>query len=328
MFRRGSCPTPEERSDGSIGHSKFRKGYGMTRTDVHAPSNFDPADYEYVTWFYKGECPQLIEGELRFSDRREQAERLLSESAFRGNYANRGNCDHCGAYFLWVTVWRHRPTNQHIAVGEICASERFSLPSRVAFELKYARDRVAEARQRERRYSEVVEWMQNECPDLIPILSRENIEDHPAFGNSFVADVRRRLWQYGPPLTERQVAALRSAKQRSESVQQEREEETYVPTPLGRTTFEGVVVKTDTKESDYGIRHTMIVKVEQGEGVWLCYVTIPNSILGVGRGDRVRLTAKIERGRDEHFGFGKRPTQAVVVARAEEERAVSASALD
>lgn len=299
----------------------------MPRTDIHAPSNFNPAEYEFRTWFYKGEPNSYAvqEGEsiaIRLNERAIEARRLLNESSFNGNFRNRGNCDHCGAHFLWVTVWRHTPTNEHIAVGEICAAERFSLPDRVAFDMKYARDELAQARRRARLVEQCQEFI-NENPDLAPVLSENG--DHPARQDYVVNDIRGYFVRNGL-VTEAQANLLRRKMEQAverEARRREQEGEVKATAPLGRTEFEGVVVKVETKFNDFGERLVMTVKVTETDGVWLAWGTVPNSICRVERGDTVRLTGTLSHGNEPHFAFYKRPGGATIVAKAGENLADS-----
>lgn len=96
--------------------------------------------------------------------------------------------------------------------------------------------------------------------------------------------------------------------------------ETNVPAPTGRVVCRGVVVSTKIQESAYGSVRKMIVKCGPPEATWLVYVSVPNgcydmSVPGPLRGCEVEFTATLERGRDAHFAFGKRPTKARIVAR-------------
>ena len=56
----------------------------------------------------------------------------------------------------------------------------------------------------------------------------------------------------------------------------------------------------------------MTVKVTTADGVYLVWSTVPAAI-NPRRGDRVRFTATLSRGRDSHFAFGKRPSKASIL---------------
>jgi len=112
------------------------------RTDIHSPKNFDPADYEYEGSFYNGFCGEDHERDYARSCR----DRLASEG-IDGNFAKKGQCDHCGARFMYVTMWRHKD-GALIAVGETCAQERFSCDDRMAYDLKREKEQAREDRKR------------------------------------------------------------------------------------------------------------------------------------------------------------------------------------
>lgn len=92
------------------------------------------------------------------------------------------------------------------------------------------------------------------------------------------------------------------------------------PVPEGREVVCGTVLSLKEVASDYGVTEKMVVEDDRGFRI---YVTVPGSLCvvnddgtwrGVVRGDKVQLTATLERSRDdETFGFGKRPAKASVV---------------
>lgn len=93
----------------------------------------------------------------------------------------------------------------------------------------------------------------------------------------------------------------------------ERADEVRTPCLTGRIQIAGVVVATDIKENDFGIRCVMTVKDDRGFTVW---GTTPSS-LEPSVGDRVQFTATVERSdRDECFGFYSRPAKASLLATA------------
>jgi hypothetical protein len=85
---------------------------------------------------------------------------------------------------------------------------------------------------------------------------------------------------------------------------------TPAPAPVGRQTIKGVVVKTKTVESQFGVNFKMVVK---GDG-FMVYGSIPSSILSVEAGDTVQFTATFEQSKDDQtFGFFKRPSKAEIL---------------
>ena len=87
------------------------------------------------------------------------------------------------------------------------------------------------------------------------------------------------------------------------------------PVPTGRVVITGEVVGVSERYSDYGVTYKLTVRDDRGFKVW---VTRPAAISDADRGDRVTFTATVEPSSDdEFFGFGKRPTKASVLTRAE-----------
>lgn len=105
----------------------------MTRTDIHSPSNFDPAEYEYVGAFDQYRDYRISEHAIVQENR---LKGLLSDHGFvGGNFESKGQCDHCGARMRYVMVYVH-VSGVHIATGETCADGRFELSDRAAFDRK------------------------------------------------------------------------------------------------------------------------------------------------------------------------------------------------
>lgn len=301
----------------------------MTRTDIHSPSNFDPADYEYVGWFYMG--PDEIG---MFDPETTAALEALDVRGWQdGNFARKSQCDHCGARFLWVTVWEHTPTGVCIAVGETCAAERFSCPDRMTYEIKRARQALAAKRQRERMKAQAREFISGLSDVAYAVLTEEYDSEHlnevfAARTHYIVQDIRSKLYQYGS-LSVQQVALVeRIHDQETERLKRQRnqEDEVKVAAPEGRHTIEGRVLKTEWRDTEFGDRKVMTLKIETPKGVWLAWGTVPSAIIRTERGDLVQFTATFKRGDDEHFAFFKRPSKAMVLEEAGEE--VEATALD
>jgi hypothetical protein len=97
--------------------------------------------------------------------------------------------------------------------------------------------------------------------------------------------------------------------------QREAERAVAADCPSGRITVEGVVIKTELKDTMYGETLKMALKTDAGYILW---GTVPASLdpvqLGderhaLRRGDRIRVTAEVTPSeRDPKFGFTKRPT--------------------
>lgn len=108
--------------------------------------------------------------------------------------------------------------------------------------------------------------------------------------------------------------------------------ETNVPAPVGRQTIRGTVVSIKDHEGNFGPSWKMTVKVTTATGTWLCWGTVPRSLMAEARertyqtdapsgstvdivkGAEVEFTATLKRGRDAHFALFSRPTGAQLVA--------------
>lgn len=122
--------------------------------------------------------------------------------------------------------------------------------------------------------------------------------------DSFVYDLLRKLDEFGS-WTPAQIAAV------EKSIARAAEKAAAADVPAGRVTVEGSVLKTEWKDSSFGMVHKMLVKADAGYLVW---GTVPGSLV-CERGDRVRFVATVERSIDDpKFGFFKRPSRAEVVS--------------
>lgn len=317
------------------------------RTDTHRPSLLDPSEYEFLGCFYKGSSDAMHKSYA--TDHRELAREMARVEAnggsewTGGNYSAKETCDHCGAVFAHGVVFLHVPTNQHISVGHICASETIGLPSRAAAAKRSAEKAAAEEKARLARHEANAEW-QAANTDIIAYLEtvkqdeeawRTWNEEHPEAGHprdngprknpnraphAFLLDMVHTFNRWGN-LSEKQAAATRkfmaAAKERAENPTPVEPEPT---TPLedGRREITGIVVHTKWSEDrGYGSQPKMVVKQADGNKV---FGTVPEAAFTAERasldqlkGMEVSFKATVERSNDdEHFGFYKRPTNLTV----------------
>lgn len=265
-----------------------------------------------------------------------------------GDHQSIHQCNHCGHPGIrWVAVVEHAPTGGRLAFGEICA-DRCDIPGRDAFRSKFIKDRAAleqaayENRMRRAAFADA----NADVAEFLDGLS----DDYDSREPGFLLDMKRTLGRKGE-LSEAQAAATRKF-MASRAARQERfAAETASladaqPLEEGRRVIEGEIVSVKSGENDYGAWTKMLIRQDDGNKV---YGTVPASIFeslgdwymsrpsipgpdarvrweddhgcmvegdGVDslRGRRVRLTAKVERSRDDqHFGFYSRPTGATLV---------------
>lgn len=226
-----------------------------------------------------------------------------------------GGCAICGARFKYGSVFRNEQTGDHIVVGWICA-EKLELTSDLAAH-RMVKERAFAAQRRTLRRRELFRWAQANR-DLLPLLR----VDH-----GITRDIRRQvIARPERGLTGPQIDLLQRLKQQV-AEKEKRDQEPKVPAPEGRHTIEGELVSAKHVDSDYGVQTKMVVKIQQPEGSWVAYGTMP-SILEDTLWERgimfdqlrekqlhVRFTATFKRSnREEHFAFAKRPTKAELLS--------------
>lgn len=304
----------------------------MNRTDIHSPTNFEPADYTYVGSFdnwpepgaFLSHAPAQdfetdfgkVEGAFTWEHAQYLGGRrlLTAEGAHVHFDPERGEeqCDHCGARIRYVTLYRHK-SGVVIAVGDTCAQERFGQTDRRAYDIKRLKQLAADARERAKTMGAAVTFLEANAPELVEwTLSPAAETVHPIF-----ADISRKLVRYGSVspaqigfcrrLLREHMERQRNGGKTDAELAREAERAAAPDCPEGRYEITGEVLKVAEHESDFGIDWKMTVKDDRGFVVWM---TVPGN-LDVTRGDRVAVTATVSRSdRDPKFGFGKRPSKA------------------
>jgi len=198
------------------------------------------------------------------------------------------------------------------------------------------RNEKAAARREAKRLTEL-EGNQQQAKELYPeavaVLEQVYQENEAALGRndlpSFLTSVAYRYFETGQ-LTEAQAEGVVKSYQvhlerREQRRRWDEEKAQAEPVPTGsKVTVEGVVVKSEWKETPYGSKAVMTVKSDEG---WLVYGSVPTGlweqletdvldddgqVIGATtrrpKGCRVRFTASVAASdRDPHFGFYKRP---------------------
>ncbi|MDE2095705.1 MAG: hypothetical protein KGL39_00480 [Patescibacteria group bacterium] len=307
------------------------------RSDIHSPTYFDPASYTYVGSFDNWPEPGTFVSPTRANYdtvfgcvnalNPAHADYLAGRDLLRREGAKihfdpdgeTCNCDHCGARIRYVTIYRHK-NGECIAVGNDCAANRFGCDSRREYDIKRLKERAVNEREKARVFGKASEFVAANCPELGEwLLSPAAEQVHPIF-----ADMARRLVRWGN-LSEKQIAFARKLlqeyyeRQRNEGktnreLEREEEKARAADCPIGRQTVQGEVVKTEYRDSPYGGTLKMVFKSDQGFLLWgsvpssLQLVEVEGLQRGLQRGDRVELTATLERSeKDPKFGFFKRP---------------------
>lgn len=315
-----------------------------TRTDQHRPQVFDPADYRVVDYIdnRRPEPPHPASGAYGNPEFMALYERAVADWQARifehfpdwrtggGDHTSIHQCNHCGHPGIrWVAVVEHVPTGAKLAFGEQCA-DRVELPGRDAFRSKFIKDRA----QRE------AVMLANQLADAQFDVDNPGLRDylfeheHDEFLGSLYRQLNRKH-----ELSEKQIEAARRSQNREEAWEERKREEREAmaevePLAEGRYLIEGEVLSTKWQDNGYGGALKMLVKLDDGNKVW---GTVPEALASLTanrvehnnpddfhdvtfvdgielKGQRVRLTAQVERSRDDpHFGFYKRPTGATLV---------------
>lgn len=293
------------------------------RTDAHRPQVFDPQNYEVIGYAdlkpvspaeygfeFAGLSAEAHQNAMELLQAAEEARQQDCERLFGTRHPS-PVCGHCGYNPLrWVAAARHIPTGEVIVVGEICDQNRLSLPNREAFSSAYIRSHANNLKRHLENLAAVARARTAfvaEEPEVAAFV--ENLPEGESFG--FLVDMARSMAKWGR-LTPAQTAATKRimAKRVEQAAAKANEVQPTTPLVEGRRVIEGTVVSTKWVSSDYGDTLKMLVRQDDGNKVW---GTCPSK-LDVERGDRVRLTAKVERSRDdENFGFYSRPAKAEVL---------------
>jgi hypothetical protein len=298
----------------------------LIRTDVHRPSAIDPEAYEFVAVTYiggseldLGEQLELVYQRKVFNAHRDRTAGVLS------GHRHGGTCHICGAHALYLAIFYHRGSNSYIQSGEDCAA-KLDMGQPEAFNA--ARQSIADARAciaGKRKAQAVLA----DCGLTEAWRLYENYQGAPYGGDEATAFcIVDNLVRYGN-LSDKQIAFLKTLLYRlvnaqEVAAQRAAEKAAALPCPVGRQMVELTVLKTEVRDSMYGVQIKMTGKHADG---WLVWGTVPASLelfedsagyqRGLKRGDVVKFTATIERSdRDEKFGFYKRPSKASLVREA------------
>lgn len=310
----------------------------MKRTDLAAPTVIDPAAFTFVAGVYFGSKPgedfdamlgdwmgeKNIDGKAGWYSQKPRVLKEFPPLDAAGNFARKGTCDHCGARFDWGAVYQHT-SGLHIIVGNVCADNTMTVPSRHDLDVRRMKSLIAAKRESERNAAKAraeataggFEWLYATKHD-----------------NATLADIARKCLAWGG-ITERQLALVRrihdgtpaewEVKKAARDAARAAEDAAAEPVPVtsDRIDIDGEVISTKEQEGfnptpwrDAPPAFKMLVKTTAGYKLW---GSIPRDMLVDGqhealRGKKVAFSAKVQRSdKDDKFGFFSRPTKARLV---------------
>jgi hypothetical protein len=275
------------------------------REDPHSPQNLITEDYEYL-FAIDTRTPWALDLDSKFL-----AELINYEPATMARGTSQ--CHHCGAWIRYAAFLRYLPTGRTIVVGETCLDNRFARASADFHRLR----KQAELDRKAQRIKAARQAFVDANPDLADLndpAAFSILPDHIT-NNSFIADIGRKLRQYGE-LSEAQITAVRRAiareTEKAERRAAEAAAENWIRVPSeGRQIVTGTVLTERWDENAYGPVHKMLLKVQTPEGDWKLWTTMPRSMGNeVERGDIVTINVTVTRSdQDQFFAFGKRPVE-------------------
>jgi hypothetical protein len=228
-------------------------------------------------------------------------------------FGHMGKCGVCGAVYRYGDIWQHIPTGHLLHVGHDCADKYSMLADREDFN--------AALESIKRRRAAVIQAEHNRIIRANFLTANPGLEEALAVDHYILRDMNDKLNQYHA-LSEKQVAfAFKLAKEVQEKALMPAEVMIAAPIGKERTTIRGRLISRKAHESQFGIVLRMTVKVETDAGNWLCNGTCPNELYAtngeVQIGCFVQFDAMLVPGREPHFAFFKRPTQARVISEEE-----------
>lgn len=287
------------------------------RTDEHRPGAIVPANYQVAVSYSYGASYGWDLG-MPVVRMHEMCAAALGQKV----YGQAGKCGVCGARYAYGDLWIHM-SGDLVHVGHECSEKYLGWVDRTEWQLAHERELAKHKvlRARDRAAAKRAEFLAAN-PGLADALAL----DHP-----IVRDIARRYEQKGT-ISQAQIDLV--YKLIRERVARETKRaaiaaEAHVPAPTGRQTFVGKIVSVKARDGYRGgVEWKATIVVPGAAGSWTAWCTVPADVLRaeVGSlyanreqelrdalvGRTVEVTATLERGRDEHFAFAKRPVWRVL----------------
>lgn len=284
----------------------------LQRLDVHKPSVINPSDYEYV-----GQSVVKIQGIedclVAQEERRRINEHMERTGGTYSKHAHGGNCMVCGnANAIFTHVFHHAPSNTYVRVGEDCANKLDFCVDGSVFRKEVNDYRKAMAGKKKAK-TLLHDHNLSECWEIYEASYGEYT---PLYQENTIRSIVGKLVSYGD-LSDKQWSFLGNLldqiDKREEITEKRKVEKSFAKDcPIGKSIVTGTVIKTDIKETYYGIKEVWTVRDDSGFVVW---GTIPKSCYEAQKGDKVQFSADFTPSdNDPKFGFYKRPTQGKCIA--------------
>lgn len=275
----------------------------MQRTDTHRPSVINPDDYSFVAFEYLKDTDValvLINREI-INQHKQRTGGTMSR------HAHGGNCHICGAHAIYTALFHHRPSNTYIRTGLDCAEKLDCAEDGDVF-----RKRIHNALEAKAGKAKAQAYLAKAGLERAWSIYVDSTVDR--YEENTISDIVSKLVQYGS-LSDKQISFIakliekidnRAANEAKWAA--EREAAECVPVAETRMVVTGTIISI--KETDFGTK--MLVAHDTG---WKVYGSVPSSLRGISRGDRVEFYAMVKRSdRDEKFGFFSRPTKAKIIS--------------
>lgn len=323
-----------------------------TRTDKFRPSVINPAEFEFIGYHYLGSSDEAWEalcGEMT-----EGAEALEAHQAAHPGYTVAGHkwpgqCDCCGARYLYGATFHTAATNTYISIGGTCAS-KMSLGDPAA--MKKFREQITAHKMHAASVAKARAYLTTvglgAMLDLFltpPGKSNTVLEYHADPHNDVMApkmqefpertlvDMCSSIIRWGSELSEKQRAfAAKLLQQIADRPRLLAEraardaDRAPIPAFIKRATIEGTIIAAKVVEGDYGTSIKITVEHADGWKVWgTASAELTEAVSELSdkswlpeaeraallKGKRVRFDAAIVvSDNDSKFGFFKRPTKA------------------
>lgn len=314
------------------------------RQDGFRPSVINPAEFEFVAHHYLGPIGESMMESGICEEMAEQQERLEEHQAAHAGFTVAGHkwpgqCDCCGARYLWGATFHTATTNTYISIGGICADKmRLGSPSAMKTfreqvnTWKIHNERVAKAR----AYLTTVGLIA--MLDLF--LSKDNSREFPEVT---LRDMCSKVIGWGNELSDKQQAFAHKLLQQITDrpkmlAEREARDAARQPVPVTdkRLTVKGTIISAEYREGGYSSQGfyqpscvKIVVEATEGYKVWgTAAGELTDAVLEFSdksylggdeqatllKGKRVQFDARLTPSdKDTKFGFFKRPTKARIL---------------